>query len=54
MLGETSWPQEGQKGASFGMLGALWHPFGAALDPILENVDFEGGPQIVIFDAKST
>ena len=38
----------------FGAHGRILSKLGAALGAILENVDFEGGPKIVIFEAKST
>ena len=43
-----------EKNGHFGAQGRFLSDLGAALGAILEKVDFEGGPQIVIFDAKST
>ena len=37
-----------------GAHGRILSKLGAALGAILEKVDFEGGPKIVIFEAKST
>ena len=42
------------KNGHVGAHGRILSKLGAALGAILEKVDFEGGPKIVIFEAKST